>query len=208
MPEEVHMAEPAHSLTMHDERAWPAQGHWTYADYLRLPDDGNRYEVIRGHLYVTAAPVFNHQYVLWRLDQTLGRYIDENRLGILLGAPFDVLLPDCIAAPVQPDRVFLRTGNQPGFEDKNFQGVPDLVVEVESPKTRKRDRTIKLNAYRDAGVPEYWRVEIRSRAVVVHVLSEDRKRYDEFGRFVCGETIRSALLPGLAIPVDDLFPLG
>jgi hypothetical protein len=55
------MGEPARPL--HYDEAWPAQGHWTYADYLRLPDDGRRYEVIRRHLYVTPAPNFDHQSV-------------------------------------------------------------------------------------------------------------------------------------------------
>lgn len=200
------MAEPIRSLTTHQNQVWPVQGNWTYEDYLRLPDDDNRYEVIRGHLYVTAAPVIGHQWVVSRLYRALGNYGLETGFGDVLGAPIDILLPDGIATPVQPDVVFFRAGNLPGFEDKNFQGVPDLVIEVESPTTRKRDRTVKLDAYRDAGVPEYWRVEISARAVVVHVLSEDRQRYEEFGRFGLGETVRSAVLPGLAIPVDDLFP--
>src|SRR5215208_6192916 len=50
-----------------DGAKWPIQGRWTYEDYLRLPDDGNRYEVIRGHLYVTAAPVYLHQFAVLKL---------------------------------------------------------------------------------------------------------------------------------------------
>jgi Uma2 family endonuclease len=202
------LGEPARPLTFpwKDDQAWPAQGHWTYADYLRLPEDGRRYEVIRGYLYVTPAPNFDHQYVVWRFNQTLGRFVDEHGLGILLGAPFDILLPDGIASPVEPDLVFFRNGNQPRSGDPNFQGAPDLVIEVESPSTRKRDRTVKLEAYREAGVPEYWRAEPRARTVTVLVLSDDRSSYVELGCFGPGETVRSALLPGLAIPVDSLFP--
>jgi Uma2 family endonuclease len=201
------MGEPARSLTFpweDDDRSWPAQGQWTYADYARLPDDGYRYEVIRGHLYVTPAPNFDHQYVVWRFNQTFGRFVDENQLGVVLTAPFDVLLPAGIADPVEPDLLLIRTENIPGPEDPNFQGVPDLVIEVESPRTRKRDRTIKQDAYRDAGVPEYWRASPRTRKVTVLVLSEDRARYVErvYGP---GDTLRSSLLPGLAIRVDDLF---
>ncbi len=202
------MGEPARSLTFpweDDSPSWPAQGQWTYADYARLPDNGHRYEVIRGHLYVTPAPKAGHQHVVWRLNQTFGRYVDENQLGVVYTAPFDVLLPAGIAAPVEPDLVFIRTENIPDFEDPNFQGVPDLVIEVESPKTRKRDRTVKQDAYREAGVPEYWRADPRTWRVMVLALSEDRTRYVEqvYSR---GETIRSVLLPGLAIPVDSLFP--
>jgi Uma2 family endonuclease len=191
---------------LHHDEAWPTQGHWTYADYLRLPDDGRRYEVIRGHLYVTPAPNFDHQFVLWRFGQTLGRFVDLNGLGIVLSAPFDVLLPNGLASPVEPDLVFLRRGNQPRAGAMNFQGVPDLVVEVASPSTRKRDRTLKLEAYREAGIPEYWRADPRTRTLTVLVLSEDRSRYAELGCFGRGETVRSAVLPGLEIPLDSLFP--
>ncbi|MBW8877764.1 MAG: Uma2 family endonuclease [Acidobacteria bacterium] len=203
------MGEPARPLTFpwhDDDRAWPAQGQWTYADYLRLPDDGRRYEVIRGHLYVTPAPTTGHQFVLWRLGQTFGRYVDENQLGAMYSAPFDVLLPDGIASPVEPDVVFIRTENLPRFEDPNFQGVPDLVMEVGSPSTYKRDRTVKQDAYLAAGIPEYWRVNLRTRTVTVLALSEDRSRYVELGCFGRGETIRSALLSDLAIQVGSLFP--
>ena len=203
------MSEPARSLVFpwnDDDRDWPAQGQWTYADYARLPEDGQRYEVIRGHLYVTPAPGFDHQYVITRLHLTFSRFVDENQLGFVLGAPFDVLLPDGIATPVQPDLVFFRTGNQPRSGDKNFQGVPDLVIEVESPSTSKRDRTIKLDAYREAGVPEYWRLAPHSRTVWVLALSEDHSRYVEVARYGAGEILLSTILAGLEIPVDSLFP--
>src|SRR6185436_19573018 len=67
MKEEQSIAEPAYTRSLPDRedgRSWPAQGRWTYEDYLRLPDDGNRYEVIRGVLYVTAAPFVRHQLVV------------------------------------------------------------------------------------------------------------------------------------------------
>ncbi|HEX3552621.1 MAG TPA: Uma2 family endonuclease [Thermoanaerobaculia bacterium] len=205
------MGEPARPLTFpwhDDDQAWPAQGQWTYADYLRLPDDGCRYEVIRGHLYVTPAPAYDHQRVVTRFAWVLTQFEIETGLGEVLVAPFDILLPDGISSPVEPDLIFFRSGNQPRAGDPNFQGVPDLVIEVESPKTRKRDRTVKQSAYREAGVPEYWRASPRLRTVTVLALSEDRSRYVELGCFGRGETVRSALLPGLAILVDSLFPLG
>jgi Uma2 family endonuclease len=155
---------------------------------------------------VTPAPFYDHQFVVSRLVRFLDVFGEETGLGSPLVAPFDILLPDGIASPVQPDVIFFLAGNAPHSGDKNFQGVPDLVVEVESPSTRKRDQTIKLDAYREAGVPEYWRVEPRSRAVTVLALNEDRTRYVELGRFGAGGTVRSAVLPGLAILVDGLFP--
>jgi len=135
------MSEPAYPLASPETgRAWPVQGNWTYEDYLRLPDDGRRYEVIRGHLYVAPAPTFDHQYAVWQLSRLLGNFVVEKGLGILLPAPFDLRLPGGLASPVQPDLIFLRLGNQPRPGDRSFEGVPDLVIEVLSPATRNLDR--------------------------------------------------------------------
>jgi Uma2 family endonuclease len=203
------MAEPARSQALpaaSDGRAWPIQGAWTYEDYLRLPEDGNRYELIRGFLYVTPPPIYDHQFVLWCLSQTLGRFVHERRLGIVLMAPFAVRLPARIGNPVEPDLVFLWAEQQPRSGDKFFQGAPALVLEVLSPSTRRRDRTIKLDAYRDAGVPEYWLVDPEARTVVVHVLSEDRRRYTELCQGGEGDVVRSAVLSGLEVSVGEIFP--
>ena len=204
------MAEPARSPALPaalDGHAWPAQGDWTYEDYLRLPEDGNRYEVIRGFLHVTAAPYPLHQYVSSRLSRLVGGFIDERELGILLTAPLDVRLPQRIGDPVQPDLVFLRTGNQPRWEtDPSFDGVPDLAIEVLSRSTARRDRTIKKDAYWEAGIREYWLVDPWRRAVEIYLLSDDGRRYDELCGGGEGETVRSAVLSGLEVRVSDLFP--
>jgi Uma2 family endonuclease len=133
-------------------------------------------------------------------------WVRKHRLGVVLGVPFDIRLPKQIGDPVEPDLVFFRRGNQPRPGDPYFQGVPDLIVEVLSPSTRHRDRGIKLEAYRDAGVPEYWLVDSKARTVVVQVLSEDRSRYTELCHGGVGETVTSAVLPGLQVEVEDLFP--
>ena len=204
------MAEPARSQALPvaaDGHTWPAQGSWTYEDYVRLPDDGKRYEVIRGVLYVSPAPIPLHQYVHTRLLVLLTRFVDENRLGVVLGAPMDVRLPRRIGDPVQPDLVFLRTGNQPRWEvDANFSGSPDLVVEILSPSTARRDRKVKHSAYREAGIPEYWIVDPRARTIEVFGLSEDGARYIELCRGGEADTVRSAVLPGLEVRIGEIFP--
>jgi Uma2 family endonuclease len=199
------MSEPAYPLALPEEQPWPEQGRWTYEDYLRLPDDGQRYEVIRGFLYVTAAPTHSHQFAVLRLGVLLSRFVFDPGLGIVLTAPVDVRLPGRIADPVEPDVVVFKKGNEPHPEESFFRGVPDLVAEVLSRSTRRRDQTTKLEAYRDAGIPEYWIVDPRARSVVVHGLSEDRKSYVELGRYGAGEEARSAVLPGLLIPVESIF---
>lgn len=204
------MAEPARSLALPDAldgRDWPVQGDWTYEDYLRLPDDGNRYEVIRGFLYVTAAPAPLHQYVCARLSLLVGGFVAERKLGVLLASPLDVRFPEGLGDPVQPDLLFLRTGNQPRWEqDQSFDGVPDLVIEVLSRSTAYRDRHLKRDTYREAGIREYWIVDPWKRTVLVHVLSDDGRRYAELCLGGEGDTVRSAVLAGLEVRVTDLFP--
>ena len=202
------MAEPAFSLILPESggQAWPAQGEWTYEDYLRLPDDGRRYEVIRGVLYVMPAPTFDHQYAVSQIGRLLGNLVEENRLGVVLVAPFDVRLPDRIGDPVQPDVVFIRRERQPRAGDPNFEGVPDLMVEVLSPGNWRYDRKIKLSAYRDAGAPEVWLVDPLARTVEVFVLAPDRSEYILREHRGEGEAVSSAVLAGLRLDVAKLFP--
>jgi Uma2 family endonuclease len=202
------MTEPAIPRTLtrkKDGAEWPTQGRWTYEDYLRLPDDGNRYEVIRGHLYVTAAPVYVHQFAVLKLGRFFDEHVYDPGLGVVLSAPFDVKLPFGIASPVQPDVVVFLSGNEPRPGDKNFVGVPDVVIEVLSGRTRRRDETLKLQAYQEAGVPEYWLVDPDARTVRAYTL-EKGKGYTELCRGGEGDRVHSAVLPGFELAVADLFP--
>ena len=185
------------------EQAWPAQGEWTYEDYKRLPDDGRRYEIIEGVLYVTAAPNFDHQYTVTRLLVHLDSLVTKHRLGVVLVAPFEVHLPD-VARPVQPDVLFIPSEQAPRPGAADFTGAPDLIVGVLSQSTARTDRLVKFGAYERAGVREYWLVEPRTRSVEVYSLSEDGT-YDLTGQYTPGETITSTVLSDLALPVDDLF---
>lgn len=201
------MSEPAHVLNLPDDsgQVWPAQGSWTFDDYQRLPDDGRRYEVIRGFLYVTPAPTFDHQFVVSQLIRQIGNFVAEHGLSVVLGAPFDVCLPRGLGSPVQPDLLFLRREQQPQPGDAQFEGVPDLAVEVLSRSTRRRDRTVKLAAYGEAGIPEVWLVDPQGRTVDVFGREADG-RLQLRERRGMGEAAGSAVLAGLRIEVDGLFP--
>lgn len=200
------MPQPAFDLQYQAEStSWPEQGAWTWNDYLRLPDDGQRYEIIYGVLYVSPAPRVIHQFVTTRLTYFLSDFVIKHRLGLVLTAPLDVLLPG-VANPVQPDVVFLASDNLPDLEEaKNFQGVPDLIVEVLSKGTHRIDLDVKLKAYEQAGVAEYWIVDPHHRSVLLYHL-DGHGSYREFGRFGLTEMIRSQVLSGLALKVSDLFP--
>ena len=203
------MAQPAprpQVLPEQEGGPWPAPGKWTYADYRRLPDDGRRYEVIRGYLYVSAAPSTIHQRALRQLVVEFDRFVKGQKLGEIFFAPYDILLPEGIAEPVQPDLVFIRAGEEPGRDTQNFQGVPGLMVEVLSPSTRRYDLGTKLGAYLEAGIPEVWFADPVAETIRVYGLSEDRKRYLELSRGGRGEEVTSRVLQGLRIAVSEIFP--
>ena len=203
------MAQPAPRPQVLPEREggpWPAPGKWTYADYRRLPDDGRRYEVIRGYLYVSPAPSPIHQRAVGRLYKKLDGFVLDHGLGEVFVSPLDVLLPEGIAEPVEPDLVFIRAGEEPEDQAPNFQGVPGLVVEVLSPSTRRYDLGTKLGVYLEAGIPEVWFADPVAATIWVHGLSEDRKRYIELSRGGRGESVTSRVLPGLRIAVSEIFP--
>src|SRR5262245_24557104 len=133
--------------------AGPPQGHWTYADWETLPDDGNRYEIIDGVLYMTTAPSTFHQWIVKRLERYLGIPLEDQSLGVGFPAPTGVLMPGC--DPVQPDYTVILNDKLDIIRDKRVMGVPDLIIEIQSPGNAAYDERVKLFAYALAGVPEY-----------------------------------------------------
>ena len=136
---------------------------WT-ADLLEsLPDDGNRYEVIDGELFVTPAPSELHQDVVVELLVLLREYTRSIGLKTLT-APFAVKFSN--AREVQPDLLVVPAR----FDDKKRpfgeRGELFLVVEVLSRTTSWRDRGIKRQVYQEQGVPEYWMIDCRERTLV------------------------------------------
>ncbi|MFL6231834.1 MAG: Uma2 family endonuclease [Thermoanaerobaculia bacterium] len=161
---------------------------------------------MRGYLHVSPVPPIFHQRVVGRLLRKLDGFVLDHGFGEVLLGPFDILLPEGLAEPVQPDLVFIRAGEEPEDQDQNFQGVPGLVVEVLSPSTRRYDLGTKLGVYQEAGIPEVWFADPVAAAIRVHGLSEDRKRYVELSRGGRGEWVTSRVLPGLRVAVSEIFP--
>lgn len=184
------------------KQTWPEPGAWTYDDYLKLPDDGRRYEIIEGVLYVTNAPGLDHQFTVMEIAFHMKRYISEQKLGYVLTAPFEVHLTNH-TRPVQPDVMFIRAERWPQPGAKFFEGAPDLIVEVLSSSTSRTDQFVKFNAYEQAGVPEYWIVNPKTRSAQVFTLSG--QEYALVGEFIGEEISHSKILPGLQIITHTLF---
>ena len=184
------------------DQFWPEQGQWTYDDFLRLPDDGIRYEVIDGVLYMTNAPDPEHQYTVIELISELRNFVKAKQLGVIYAAPIEVHLPG-VARPVQPDVLFISAERRSIVKKKVIEGPPDLIVEVLSPATARNDRKVKFDAYERAGVREYWIANPKTRSVEVYTLA--RGEYALHGEFGPGESITSVVLPGLSLQTDPLF---
>ena len=114
----------------------------TYDDFLLFPDDGMRHELIDGEHYVTPSPNTKHQRVSGNLYWLIRQYLEAHPIGEMFFAPFDVVLSRFDV--VEPDLLYIsRERAAQVLTSKNTQGAPDLVIEIASPGTRKRDETVK-----------------------------------------------------------------
>lgn len=131
-------------------------GEWTYSEYARLPDDGNRYEVLDGEVLVTPAPTPHHQKVILRLAVALLDYVEGRDAGWVLQ---DVDLLFQSGHFLRPDLLVVPAGHRAEITDRGVECAPALVVEVLSPSSRTIDRVKKPRRYLDFGVPAYWVVD-------------------------------------------------
>lgn len=181
----------------------PRQGRWTYADYAALPDDGNRYEIIDGVLYMAPAPIPEHENIAALILARLVTTIDDTGLGRVFGSP-DI---DVGTHVVRPDAVVVLNSNAGVVEETKLIGPPDLIVEIASPSTAAYDRDAdkgKMHAYASIGIPEYWIANPITRSVEVFTLEEGR--YTSLGAFQGDDMLASRVIPTLELPVRRLFP--
>jgi Uma2 family endonuclease len=175
----------------------------TYRDYVHIPEDGRRHEIVDGEHYVTPAPFVPHQDLLVELTIRLGGFVKAYRLGKLLVAPTDVLLsPHDI---VQPDLLFVSNERAAIVRSKNLQGAPDLVIEILSPSSRRLDKVLKLRAYERNGVQTYWLFDPSRKGVQTWERTDDGLRPQPFLSAAAGDVLTSPLLPGFELPLAEVF---
>jgi Uma2 family endonuclease len=138
----------------------------TWADVQLMPEDGKLYEAIDGELYVTPPPILRHQWISANLMAALNKLVVEPGHGWLFAAPTGVEFPETEEG-VQPDIIFISKDRRERLTRPGICGPPDLVIEIGSPGTAKRDRSIKKKLYRRQGVPQYWIVDPETDAVEV-----------------------------------------
>ena len=186
----------------HTDEACESTRKLTYADFVRLPDDGRRHEFIDGVHYVTAAQNIRHLIVQQRLNFALAGHLKATRAGIVLSGP------DCVLSffdIVEPDLVVLRTDRFDIITKPNIKGAPSIVIEVLSPGTSKRDRIIKRDLYERKGVVEYWIVDGSRNTVDVFRLQQGRFAKPQRWREQDADVLVTGLLPCFELPLVELF---
>jgi Uma2 family endonuclease len=188
-------------VTPADHVAGPLQGHWTYTDYAALPDDGHRYEIIEGVLYMPPSPNEAHQSASRWFVFYLTTHVHLTGLGRVYSAPFDVeLAPNVV---VQPDVIVVLHTNQGVITPSHIIGVPDLLIEIASPGTVGYDRRTKQDTYARVGVPEYWIAD--PAAHTVELLQLHQRAYRSLGVFQGQALLPSRIVPGLPVRVEQFF---
>jgi Uma2 family endonuclease len=175
----------------------------TYEDYLELPNDGKRYEIIEGELFVNPSPFTRHQRIVGRFFAALDRYFEQNGGGEAFVAPLDVVLTD--DSIVQPDVIVVTAVRSACVGEKNINGAPDIVIEVISDGSRRSDEIVKRKLYERHGINEYWIADPAIDVVKIYRRSGDVFiRAAEISAETGGE-LTSPLLPGFALDVNVIF---
>jgi len=178
----------------------------TVANLDAFPDDdGNRYELIDGELFVSRAPGIPHQRVLQNLQMELASYLKANPIGILVPGA-GAIFSDYDA--VIPDLAFVRYERwDQVVTGEKFTGAVDLVVEILSPGTqnRRRDISAKRQLYGKYGVREYWIVDSENLSVLIFRLQEHI--LEEIATICGDQELKSPLLPGFQLKTSAIFNL-
>lgn len=175
----------------------------TYEDYLHLPDDGKRYEILEGELYVSPAPKTKHQTVLGNLFVILHQFVRRYKLGRVFLAPTDVVLSRTNV--VQPDLLFLSNDRLRLLTEQNVQGAPDLIVEILSEFTEEQDRVLKMQIYARHGVKEYWLIDPERERLEPYELSPKTREFCHLATYRRDETLRSKLLEKFELKLMGLW---
>lgn len=185
---------------------FPRQGQWTEADYLALPETNRIIELSEGRVVIPDMPTTSHQRTVGKLFRLMSDHAETRGIGEVCVAPIRVRLwPGKFR---EPDIVFMHHDHIDRIGE-DYRSVPDLIVEVISPRTPQSsgteqvDRGEKFGEYARAGVQEYWLVHPTVCTIEVYVLRDGVYHLlDHWGK---GETARSYVLAGFEVPVETVI---
>jgi Uma2 family endonuclease len=174
----------------------------SYADLERAPEDGHRYELYDGEVYVVPAPIPLHQVVVSNVVEEL-RAICRQAGGFAVASPIDVVFSDYDV--VQPDIIYFAPERAHLVDLRSaIRHAPDLCVEILSPSTEATDRGRKLQLFARYGVPEYWIVDPDAEVIEVHRL--EASGYLLMQRASRDDEVQSAVVCGARLRAGRIFP--
>lgn len=172
---------------------------WTYEEYYRLDDD-QRYEIIEGTLLPSPSRETHHQLWLGEISVILTSHVKQRKLGKVYIAPVDVILNH--ENTVQPDLVFVSASNAGLIQKRGIFGVPDLLVELVSPSSVRRDRYDKKDLYARFGVKEYWIGDPANQSLEILTLKDGR--YELHCSAEISGKLTSLVLPELEFDLAEI----
>jgi len=170
----------------------------TAEEFFWLYPEESRFELVDGEVYEMPTPTPKHQRIVRKMLSAIGQYVDILSVGDVYPSPIDVVFDE--ENVLQPDIVYISDLSK--VKDRIY-GVPDLVVEVASPSTLKRDITDKMKIYERYGVKEYWVVFPSEKTIVVYQLTENG--YELFSSAIEKGKVRSKVLEGFEINLEEVF---
>lgn len=179
----------------------PPRVPYTYQAYRHIPDDGRRWELMEGELYVTPAPSPFHQTVSRRLQYALMQALELPGIALIFNAPCDVILADTTV--VQPDLAVVSCARRSIITARGIEGPPELVVEILSPSSKGQDEFLKRTVYAHFGIGEYWLVDPDHGFVEALKLLE--QGYETCARLDRASTLCSLTFPQVAIALEPIF---
>jgi Uma2 family endonuclease len=173
----------------------------TYDDYAAMPEDGRRYQLVEGELFVSPSPSSRHQRILMVLVNALYDFVKARKLGEVFAAPLDVILSE--EDTYQPDIVYVSKARKRLVVPEGIRGTPDLCVEILSPSNRKLDVKVKRARYAKFGLPELWIVDPDEDTVRIYRPAEDANA--PVRTLSENDTLTTDLLPGFALKLAAVF---
>ena len=193
---------------MTQPRTSPAEpkprGKLTNADYIALTppeNSGPRYQLIHGELVQMAGATFAHQTFLLLMSSQIVVQTEGRDIGTVVIAPYDVHVD--LFNTYQPDLLFVSQARQSILESRGITGAPDLVMEILSESTRRRDFNVKLPVYAANGVREVWIVNLTDATISVYATGEHGAT--QVGELTANDLLTSELMPGVAIDLAPIF---
>lgn len=172
----------------------------TYETYAALPDDGNRYELVDGVLeLMSPSATSQHQIASFEIQRKLADSCEADYM--ILSAPLDVILSPTEVR--QPDLIMLHRSRLNLLTKRGVEGAPDLVVEILSPCSLRRDKISKMTSYARYGIPEYWIVDPQNGALEQYLLNG--QSYGLHQIYIEDDPVSSPNIPCISFTIRDIM---